>query len=232
MKAGMRNSSALFLLLSLLSNTGCMLGGGTVQVAAPPAPAPLLPRELDPLPLAPAAGLTRVVLDADGRRATVTEVLSWNDSQARAVGTSLSVTEHGEHSRPICITPCEFDFEPGLHVLRLDAGPARTETVRLQVGSKRKLLRVAVGYDIPGPRDGTTGVVLQVLGASAAVVGAILWAASSSAPADSRESLASTGIALTLAGSAGFLLGIPLAYQKPRTRQPSSITEVDLPTAP
>jgi hypothetical protein len=225
----MRNRFALLLLSSLLSNTGCMLGGGTVEVAAPPAPAPLLPSGLDPLPLTPAAGLTRVVLDADGKRATVTEVLSWNDSEARAVGTSIRVTDHGQHSRPICITPCEFDFEPGLHVLRFDAGPSRTETVRLQVGSKQKLMRVAMGYHIPSPDDGTTGMMLQALGAAAAVVGAILWAASTTAPADSRESLSSTGMAMTLAGGAGFRLGIPLAYRKPGTHQPSSVTEADLP---
>jgi hypothetical protein len=132
-------------------------------------------------------------------------------------------------ARPICITPCEFDFEPGLHILRFDAGPRRFETVRLQVGSRRKLVRVAVGYEIASSDRGTTGVILQTLGASVALVGAMLWASSAAAPADKRENRQSTGIALTLGGAAGFLLGVPLAYRKPGTRQPSSITEVDLP---
>lgn len=230
-EARMRSTLVLLLVADLLSNLGCMPGGGTVQVAAPPAPAAILPRELDRLPSAPTPGLTRVVLDADNKRATVTEVLSWNDSRATAVGTSVSlwVTDHGERSRPICITPCEFDFVPGLHVLRFDAGPSRTETVQLQVGSKPKLVRVAVGYEIPSPGNRVPGVVLQVLGASAAIVGAMVWAASSTGPADSHQKLASPGMALTLGGSAAFLLGIPLAYKKPRTHQPSSITEVVLP---
>jgi len=48
-------------------------------VAAPPPPAAVLPRELDRLASPPAAGLTRIILDADGKRVTVTEVLGWSD---------------------------------------------------------------------------------------------------------------------------------------------------------
>ncbi len=144
-------------------------------------------------------------------------------------GVSVWVAEHGERARPICITSCEFDFEPGLHVLRFDAGPSRFETVQLQVGSKPKLVRVAMGYEIASPDRSTTGLLLQTLGASVAIVGAMLWATSAAAPADKREKLQSTGIALTLGGGAGFLLGIPLAHRKPGTRQPSSITDVTRP---
>jgi hypothetical protein len=95
----MRNCLTLFLLLGLLSNSiGCRPGGGMALVAAPPPPAAVLPRGLDPLASPPTAGLTRIVLDADGKRATVTEVLGWSDSQATAVGSSEWVAEHGERA--------------------------------------------------------------------------------------------------------------------------------------
>jgi len=225
----MRHFSALLLLSAMSSSIGCIPGGGMTQVAAPVAPTARLPDGLDPLPLPPAAGLSRFVLDANGERATVTEVLDWSDSQTIASGTSVWVRDHGERSRPICITPCEFDFEPGLHVLRFSVGPSRFDQVKVQVGGKGKLVRVALGHVNPSSDVDATGPILQYLGGLTATVGASLLAASLADPGAGQDKYQSTGIALTLGGGAGLLAGIALAYRKPGTFQPSTVTEVSLP---
>jgi len=206
-----------------------MPGGGIVEVAAPSAPPPVVPRGLDSLDVPPAPGRTRVVLDANGERVTVTEVLDWSNSQAVAIGSSVQVLDHTEHTRPICLTPCEFDFEPGLHVLHFYAGPTRFDNVKVQVSGKRKLVRVALGQLVASEPASSTGVVLQSLGLTAAIVGASLWAASSLAPDEHQQGYKSSGIALTVGGSAGLLAGIGLSYSKPGTHQPSAVTEVTLP---
>ena len=214
------------LLACLLPSAACEPGGGTIHVAAPPAPPAEVPRGLDPLPLPPESGLTRVVLDAPGFRANITEALGWEDSQASGVG--VWVSGHSERTRPICITPCEFDFVPGLHVLRFSVDERRTETVQVQVGSRRKLVRVALGYHVYSEGLGNTGFMMQIVGATAVIIGGVLWAASTSSDPQQKQ-LRSPGMALTLGGSAGLLLGIPLAYKTPGTLQPSTITEVALP---
>src|SRR6478736_5287316 len=169
------------------------------------------------------------IVDANGEHATVTEALDWSDSQAIAIGTSVQVMDHTEHRRPICMTPCEFDFEPGLHILRFSAGPSRFDDIKVQVGSKRKLVRVALGQLVLSKAPSTTGMVLQSLGVTAVLVGASLWAASSLADNEHQQGYKSSGIALTVGGSAGLLAGIGLAYTKPGTHQPSTVTEVTLP---
>jgi hypothetical protein len=224
----MRSCPVLLLLSALLLNGGCLPGGGIVEVAAPSAPPPVVPT-FDSLDVPPAPGLTRVVLDANGERATVTEVLDWSDSSAIAIGASVQVMDHAEHTRPVCLTPCEFDFEPGLHVLRFYVGPSRSDNVKVQVGGKRKLVRVALGKLIPSEAPNATGMVLQTLGITAVLVGASLWGASSLAPEERQQGYKSSGIALTVGGGVGLLAGIGLAYTKPGTHQPSTVTEVTLP---
>ncbi len=203
------------------------------EIAAPAAPRAELPRDLEVLSAPPGPGLTRIVLDANGQRATVTEVLAWEDSSTSAsVGTTYGeARSHGERTRPICITPCEFDFQPGLHVLDFQVEGKGSDRIRVQVGGTRKLVRVALGRTVAPGTPSMAGLTLQIAGLATAIVGAAVWAGYSAGHPDvDRDKRRDTGVALTVGGGAGFLLGVPLSYSAPGTHQGSAITEVTLST--
>jgi hypothetical protein len=127
---------------ALLASVGCGYRG----LPPLPAPAPEIPRNLEASTTLPAPGTTRVLIDANGDRATVTEVLDSTTSTATAYSNRYSATVYGysETTRTVCIAPCVADFSPGAHVLRF----RRTQMIGKAAPSYRWAIRARL-CDMP-----------------------------------------------------------------------------------
>ena len=124
----------------------------------------------------PEPGYTRVIIDANGERATVTEVVDVTTATAHAEG----IVAHGrsETTKPICLTPCPADLKPGMHVLRFTSVDSeRMSEANLQLGDKPKVLRHAMGRTEDASALGVGAYTLVFLGAITAVTGASLYGA-------------------------------------------------------
>jgi hypothetical protein len=215
--------------------SGLFVGGcGYAEVAPPQAPAPATPQGAEPRTTPPEPGLTRVLLDADGEDAVVTDVVDASLAVAEAKGGGVSATAQGyaETVKPVCITPCFADLAPGLHVLRFSSQTDDRESVaKIQVGERAKVVRHAMGRtEHPFSWVNFTGSVLVYVGAAVAVTGGMMLAVD--AGNDSGDP--SKGLGLGLggpvlgAGAGALLIGIPMMIFGRPVRQEGATTELSL----
>jgi hypothetical protein len=206
-----------------------VLGCGVRYVDPPRAPAKELPK-IDARTTPPEPGHTRVLLDANGERAEVTEVSAWQKAHG-TVSTGKSMgTIHGysESVRPICITPCLADFEPGMHVLRFSSQTdQRGSTVAVQVDQRNKTVRHAMGrHDDGAPSMHFGGTVLLTLGGTSVLVGGLVLGAASGLESDQADDYASTGAVMLGVGAAAMFVAIPMMLASRPSYQPGSTTEI------
>ena len=206
-----------------------VLGCGARYVDPPRAPAKEIPK-IEARATPPEPGRTRVLLDANGERAEVTEVSAWQTAHGTASTSNSTGFIHGysESVRPVCITPCFADFEPGMHVLRFSSQTAgRGSTVAVQVDERDKVVRHAMGrYDDGKPSVHFGGTVLLTLGATSVVVGGLVLAAVPGLESDQSDEYASTGAALLGVGAAAMFVAIPMMLASRPSYQPGSTTEI------
>jgi len=203
------------------------LGGcGFSEVAPPQAPAKEIPKDVEPRTTPPEPGLTRVVLDANGDKATVVEVVDATESVGTASVGGSTATVHGyaETTKPICVAPCVADLKPGMHVLRFKAdGDDRMSEANVQVGDRPKVVRHAMGRTEGTSFGYVSANVLVYLAATAAFTGGLIFAGG--AATDSEKSM-TTGMVIGGAGLAGLAIGIPLAILTRPAHQPGATTEM------
>lgn len=176
---------------------------------------------------APEVGKTRVVVDANGDKATVNEVTAW--SHGTAWGGGGFVSGHAETVKPLCIAPCVVDLEPRVHVLRFidDRDHERSGEARIQLGEKPKLVRHAMGRTISHNGAEATSLLLIALGASAVATGGTMLGVGSLR--DEKDDGMVLGSAITLGvGATMLLLGIPMAVASQTHVQEGTTTEKTL----
>lgn len=207
----------------ILFSTGC----GVVEDAPPRAPDAVMPKGIEMPSKAPEAGKTRVVVDANGDKATVDEVTAW--SQGTAWGGAGFVSGHAETVKPLCIAPCVVDLEPGVHVLRFtdDRDRDRHGEARFQVGERPKLIRHAMGRTTFHSGAEVTSIFLMVLGASAAATGGTMLGLAAASPDEHNDVVLASAITLGV-GATMLLFGIPMAVASQPHMQEGSTTEKTL----
>lgn len=196
------------------------------ELSPPNAPARTFPDVVVP-DEPPEKGTTRVVLDANGERAIVTEVKSWTSSRGWVEGAATTLSTVTEEERPVCIAPCTVALPRGMHVLRFKApSGARASEVALQVDERSKVVRHAMGGVEEGSGAATfSAIMLAILGGTAVMVGGLLFVPSDAEPSSTTETRHQTGAALMIGGGAAVALSVPLFLLARGTRQPGATTE-------
>lgn len=139
---------------------------GARQLPPPSVPARELPGGFEPG--SPEAGQGRVILDAVGEPATVSEV--------NRVGLAVSVIGAADVSaiRDLCITPCAVDFKPGSHELiltsRIDHDRFGTGYVQVRTG-ETSAYRQKLGFKKSRTGERILGVFGTFAGTVATVTG-------------------------------------------------------------
>lgn len=202
---------------------GILAGCGTVEATPPRAPAAEIPRAVEARTTPPEPGTTRVLLDANGDRATVEEVVE--RATATAYGSHVAVSGYAESTKPVCVTPCYADLKPGMHALRFKSmNDDRMSEAPIQVGDVPKTVRHAMGRaELPsvGNYLASFGVIL---GATAAIgIGAPLWAAGE---ATHHDDLTQPGMWAVGAGLGTFAVSLPLYLLTRPVYQNGSTTEI------
>jgi hypothetical protein len=184
---------------------------------------------------APADDQTRLLLDANGEPAKVSEVTAWSSTMAvtpegSPVGNALG---YSDLQRPICLTPCLADFSPGLHRLIFvsDEGK-RSGAADVQVGNQAKVLRIALGRNEPTKSSQVGALALTVIGASTLLVGGMLAATADSFDASDQADAQQRGFTLLGLGAATMLVGIPWLLLSRGVHQNSAVTYFDYQPAP
>lgn len=171
-------------------------------------------------------GTTRVVIDANGERAVVKDVVETFSTTASVEGYSAS--GHGEKLRPVCLTPCVADLTPGTHVLRFASETSdHPSEITVQSGDKGKVIRHAMGRTEEGSGGHVGAIVLATLGITAAVVGGSFLGASYISDS-AEENFRTPGTVTTAAGLGAVLVSIPLLLLTRPVRQPGATTEMPL----
>jgi hypothetical protein len=191
----------------------------------PPPPAPALRFPDVKLPSSPAPeGKVRVVLDANGSSAVVTEVSSWRSSAGSWSGeTTGKLAELSTEERPVCIAPCVADLAPGMHVLRFKSmTDERASTIAVQINHQSKVIRHAMGRsNDDSAKIGTTGAVLAAAGLTSMLVGALVLGAAE------EEDQKETGVPLMISGAGAILISVPLFFIGRPERQLGATTEFE-----
>jgi hypothetical protein len=173
----------------------------------------------------PAHGTTRIVLDANGERARVTETLektsiygtSYSTSAAAFSGTSFT-------TKPLCLTPCVVDLTPGMHALNFQSSsdPQRVGSADVQVGERRKVVRHAMGrVDKGASWHHLLASSAALLGIGAIVGGALTLPFDHKEFEDHRRA----GKVMLLAGGATLAVSIPFMIITRPTWQEGATTE-------
>lgn len=176
---------------------------GEVSLPPPAAPARALPTppELPNEPVPEGAG--RVVLDANGEKARVIEIAG---ATVHGQGYSFGLTAQ----RPVCAsTPCVVDVSRGPHrfVFLSTSDPNRGSAVEIDIGSKPKVIRHALGERIEHPAMKAGSNVSITLGTLGAITGgSLLLGGALASSASKSESGSSAGSSVT--GVGGAVLGI------------------------
>ena len=213
----------LFLEVMALALSGC----GYREVEPPRAPSreiPAAPARTSP----PKPDEVRVVLDANGEPAAVTEITQTGSAQSVAYtpwGTSSGVS-HAETVRPVCITPCVSDFEPGMHVLHFQSRrDDRMSTTDVQIDENTKAIRHSLGRAEPESAGHVTSTVLVVVGAAVAFAGAVVWGAAAASGPDLHD-VSSIGKKMTAFGGVTLAVSIPFMVLTRPTLQQGATTQV------
>jgi len=203
-----------------------VVGCGYRDLPPPNAPARTFPNVILP-DEPPEKGTTRVVLDANGEPAIVTEVKSWTSSRGWVTGGSATLSTVTEEERPVCIAPCTVTLPRGMHVLRFKSPTGTRESeVALQVDERPKVVRHAMGGVEEASGAATfSAIMLAVLGGSAVMVGGLLFAPQDSEGHSTEEDRHRTGAALLIGGGTAVVLSIPLFLLARGTHQAGATTE-------
>jgi len=223
------STRTVFGLAALAGVAGCY--SPPVVLAPVAAPAAEWPRSLDELTEPSEPGLTRITLDANGTTARVDEVLDTTNAVGSGWGVheSVFVNTSSMSSKPICMTPCQADFKPGLHVLHFsDRSGSNEYTAEVQVGSHPKAVRIAFGHRTAGKTSSGAGVALFAVGLCTSLVGSVLWA-SSNRNKEYGAALETPGMGLTLGGAGLMALSVPFLVSTPDKIQPGAKTELAAP---
>lgn len=221
---GMERTILALVLGCAVLNEGC----GTVELAPPRAPTAEVPSGVAELSAHAQAGFTRVILDANGERATVTEVTDSTSSVATAHGYQTAAIAFGysQTERPACITPCAVALKPGLHVLDFSSElGGRESRVYVQVGEHSKVVREAMGRYVPGPSWDFAAQMLVILGSTSLAIGGMVFAADAARGAENQPSLRPYAIGFSVTGVAALLVGIPLTLLARPQHQSGATTE-------
>ncbi len=214
---------APFALVALLAplTAGC----GVHEIDPPQAPAAVFPANVDVRRAPPAAGKTRLVLDANGERASVVDVVSSTSATAYVNGhigvASASTTV------PVCIAPCMADLTPGLHRLAFSSldDPTRHDEVQVQVGESPKIVRHAMGMYESSFGPHFLAQNLAFLGATAAVGGGGLYIASARTE-DASPGQKDAAKYLLIGGLVALAVSIPVMIVTRDVRQRGATTEL------
>ena len=201
------------------------LGACGFRDLAPPAAPKRAAPKVEERSTPPAEGRTRVILDANGERATVTEVNAWSPGRAppaaQPAGSALPGLE-----RPVCIAPCEVDFEPGLHVLRFSSmTDDRSSIAHVQIDEREKTIRHAMGRSEDPSGARTAGYVLTGVGAGLVTAAALMLLPLVSEYRDEDEATLEAGLAVAGVGGVFIGVGVPLMVLGRPTRQEGSTSE-------
>ena len=214
----MRNAAQLLgLLFVATSSFAC-----AKELPPPVPPLPVAPKNVEARTTEPRPGTTRVLLEANGERAVVKDVVEEVKASAVAYDgrASAFVDTEASSKTPVCVAPCFADLTPGLHVLEFtsDVDPTRTSTANVQVNDSPKIVRHAMGRKKP------TGWGATILGETFLIGGgAIAFTGLTMASTDAGKD-ASPG--LIIGGLAAVALGIPLMLKGASEHQPGSTTEI------
>lgn len=200
------------------------LGGcGAVSVDPPKAPAAEIPKVEHP-ESPPEPGMTRIILDANGDDAKVTEVLE--TAEARS-GMSYAFAER---KKPVCITPCVVDMKPGVHTLSFESRvDDRASYVDVQVGSRSKAVRHAMGHPLRKSGGEVWAHALTWLGLTVVGTAALAWADAKAEGGEVAREVRGPARAAAFAGLGLMAGGITLMIVSPPTYQPGSTTEIPIP---
>jgi len=223
----MHSMMKLGLLTATLSG---LMGCGYREVAPVKAPARAVPTDVEARTSPPAPGTTRVLLEANGERATVMEITDSTDSTATVHhnGSTGFGYVHSETQAPICMTPCFSDMKPGLHLLRFASeDDLKESTVSVQVTDTPKIVRHALGHKETSSLGQILGVAMTISGATLLGTGAMLYGVGeATSGGDSSRTLSNTGLTAGGVGLGFMLIGIPLMVLTRPTHQPGSTTEL------
>jgi hypothetical protein len=214
----------------VLSHLAC----GERELPPPQAPAREVP-PVEPRVNAPAAEQTRLLLDANGERAKVSEVTAWSSSAAvTSTGSRWSTPLSFEDlQRPICLTPCLADFSPGLHrLIFVSDDGKRSGAADVQVGEQSQVLRIALGRNEPPKTSQAGALILTVLGASTMFVGSLLAASADSMSGSDQSELQERGFTLLGIGAGTMLVGLPWLLLSRGVHQNSTVTDFEYQLAP
>lgn len=207
-----------------------LIGCGYRDGAPVHAPARTVPVDVEPRTSPPAPGTTRVLLEANGERATVMEITSSTDAAATVYqnGNSGIALAHSETQAPICMTPCFSDMKPGLHVLRFASeDDLRESTAFIQVNDTPKVVRHAMGHKETTSIGNIVGSAMTISGATLLGTGATLYAVGEAKDGDHASPvLSSNGLAASGVGLGFMVIGIPLMLLTQPTRRAGSTTEL------
>ena len=209
-----------------------LMGCGYREVAPVQAPARAVPRDVEARTRPPAPGTTRMLLEANGERATVMEITDSTDSRATVHydGSTGFGYVHSETQAPICITPCFADMKAGLHVLRFTSeDDLKESTVSVQVNDTPKVVRHALGHEETTSLGYILAIAMTISGATLLGTGATLYGVGEATrDGDSSPALSNNGLAAGGVGLGFVLIGIPLMMLTRPTHQPGSTTELPL----
>jgi len=205
-----------------------MAGCGYRELPPPSPPVRTFP-DVELPAAGPEVGKVRVVLDANGERAMVTEVSSWSSSSGWVSGVSGTLSTVTEEQRPLCVAPCVTALSPGMHVLRFKSQSNAGESdVVLQVNEHPKVVRHAMGRVEAGSSAAeVTGIALVVLGGTALLVGGLLLGQSATEEGTKAENHQQLGVAVTAGGGVSLALSVPLFLLGRGTRRPGATTEFE-----
>lgn len=202
---------------------------GYRDVAPPAAPDRVIPRVAE-RSTPPAEGRTRVTLDANGERATVTEVNAWSPGPARSP--AVAPLQGGANSgleRPVCMTPCVSDFEVGLHVLRFSSmTDDRSSVAQVQIDEQgEKAIRHAMGRtDQKVSPTRVTGWVLTSVGAAILTAAGLVLLPHAGEKGNEAQSALEKGLVVTSVGVVTLGTGVTLMILGQPVHQEGSTTEI------
>jgi hypothetical protein len=172
-----------------------------------------------------------VILDANGEKATVTEVIDATSTIGTAYGNGTSATVHGysETVKPVCIAPCVVDMKPGMHVLRF-ASPIdeRESAAGIQIGDRSKVVRHAMGHTDSWSLGHFAAEMLVIFGASSLVTGGIVYGAMAGTDEKTQSVAQPYALGFTAGGAIALLVGVPLMILTRPVHQPGATTEMTL----
>ena len=192
----------------------------------------------------PPAGDGRLVVDAVGEHAKVSEVTEITTRTNPMYGGKSSwfaAPQLERKTRPLCITPCAIDLPTGWHSLVFESAndPTRTSTADVTVSTHPIEVRHALGHDKPMTGGYVGGLAMLIPAGGLVLMGTIATAIGASAKDPGPTTTASSkgdarvflpiGLVLLGVGAALGIGGAVLIANNAPERQPGSTAQWTLP---